>query len=381
MTDTLRHPAPAPRDTVSGWDFTVDPAQPRRHRLRTLDRHPLRDGEARLATRLFALTANTMTYLAMGDDIGYWGFFPASDGSGRVPVWGFADVVESRSAALATGQRLYGFLPMAAEFTMRPGRDGGAALEDAMPHRQVLPPAYNWYQRPALDPSAASGDEEAQAIFRPLFIASFLLDDQIAEAGIGPETTVILTSASSKTACGLAWLLSGRPARPCVLGITSPGNRDYTAGTGLYDRVTTYDAPDIAGRGDAVLVDFAGDGDLVRSIHARLGGRLVRSIRVGATHRERWSTAPLVTEGVQPSWFFAPDRIRLRSREWGAAAFNERLARAQTGFIRAMRSTVSVVRLAGPEDLGEAWSALLAGAAPGGGAFVLGPLTPGQSVA
>ena len=39
-------------------------------------------------------------------------FFPAESGWGRVPVWGFADVVGSRHQALAEGVRVFGYLPM-----------------------------------------------------------------------------------------------------------------------------------------------------------------------------------------------------------------------------------------------------------------------------
>ena len=45
----------------------------------------------------FALTANNVTYAAFGDAMHYWKFFPGPDDeSGRVPVWGFADVADSR---------------------------------------------------------------------------------------------------------------------------------------------------------------------------------------------------------------------------------------------------------------------------------------------
>ena len=33
----------------------------------------------------FALTTNNITYCAAGDSFGYWGFFPAEEGFGRVP--------------------------------------------------------------------------------------------------------------------------------------------------------------------------------------------------------------------------------------------------------------------------------------------------------
>lgn len=57
----------------------------------------LEPGTAVLRVERFALTANNVTYGACGDvpRLEYWRFFPAPDGWGRVPVWGFASVVAS----------------------------------------------------------------------------------------------------------------------------------------------------------------------------------------------------------------------------------------------------------------------------------------------
>ncbi|MEQ1820493.1 MAG: DUF2855 family protein, partial [Terricaulis sp.] len=56
---------------------------------------PVGEGQA-LKLDLFALTSNNVTYAAMGTGmLGYWDFFPASEGFGKVPVWGFGTVIES----------------------------------------------------------------------------------------------------------------------------------------------------------------------------------------------------------------------------------------------------------------------------------------------
>lgn len=69
----------------------------------------LAEGQALLAVGEFALTANNVTYAALGDALRYWEFFPAGEGLGIVPVWGFAEVLASRcpgskraSASMAT---------------------------------------------------------------------------------------------------------------------------------------------------------------------------------------------------------------------------------------------------------------------------------------
>jgi hypothetical protein len=51
---------------------------------------------------------------------------------------------------------------------------------------------------------------------------------------------VILSSASSKTAFGLAFLLAQRKQVE-VVGLTSKSNADFVGKLGCYDRVATYD--------------------------------------------------------------------------------------------------------------------------------------------
>ena len=56
----------------------------------------LKEGEVLLRIDRYALTANNISYGAVGDTFGYWNFFPAGEGWGVIPVWGFAEVIESR---------------------------------------------------------------------------------------------------------------------------------------------------------------------------------------------------------------------------------------------------------------------------------------------
>ena len=55
----------------------------------------LEPGQALLRIDNFSLSANNVTYGAMGDAMNYWDFFPAPEGWGRVPAWGFAEVTRS----------------------------------------------------------------------------------------------------------------------------------------------------------------------------------------------------------------------------------------------------------------------------------------------
>jgi hypothetical protein len=80
-------------------------------------------GQALLRVDRFAFTANNVTYAVAGDQLSYWSFFPAERGWGRIPVWGYADVVASRCAGVAEGARYYGYYPMSTHlWSSRPVR-------------------------------------------------------------------------------------------------------------------------------------------------------------------------------------------------------------------------------------------------------------------
>ncbi len=305
-------------------------------------------GEALVKVEMFALTANNMTYAAHGDDMAYWQFFPAPTGFGIVPVWGFATVVASRAEGVAEGERLYGYWPMASHALITPGRVGARRLTDVAAHRAGLPGVYNNYVRP--DP--ALGDERVQALFRPLHTTSFVLD--LALAGVAD--TLVLTSASSKTALGLAQLANGRQR---VIGLTSAGNAAFTAATGYYDAVLDYaEAGALNLEGSVALVDFSGNGGVRRAVHTGLGDRLVKSLIVGDTHFTEANSNDL--PGVPAELFFAPSVIAEHVARGGQADFDARLGEAWAGFV-ASTGWLRLVDVAGADAACERWRALAAG--------------------
>jgi len=88
-------------------------------------RRALAEGEARLRIDRFALTSNNITYAAFGEAMKYWEFFPSGDAAwGNIPVWGFAEVVESRAEGVAVGERCYGYWPMGRYLVVQPARVG-----------------------------------------------------------------------------------------------------------------------------------------------------------------------------------------------------------------------------------------------------------------
>lgn len=308
------------------------------------------DGQVLFHVERFALTANNMTYAAHGTDMNYWGFYPAPAGFGIVPVWGFGTVIESHAEGLAIGERFYGYWPMASHALLTPGRVTPRGFVDTAAHRQGLAQIYNGY----VAATDAYGPEAVQALFRPLYTTSFVLDLLFRNS---PAHTLVLTSASSKTALGLAQAAHGRQR---VIGLTSAANRSFVEATGYYDEVLGYaDAAVLgSGIGTAALVDFSGNGAVRHAVHAALGARLIESHIVGDTH---WDVANSGTlPGVAAQLFFAPSVIVDRIGQWGTEVFEARLAAAWAGFM-ASTGWLQIVEGAGADVVSGHWRDMAAG--------------------
>lgn len=341
--------------SVQAWDLIVDRKDMSRTRLDRATAPTPADGEVVLAVESFALTANNITYGMAGDSIGYWRFFPAPEGFGRLPVWGFATVETSAHPDFAPGERFYGYWPMSSHLRVSPRRTKGGFVDQSA-HRADLPPTYNVY---ANAPAGQPFEAERSIV---QFTTSFLLDDFLADSGDFGATTAILTSASSRTSIGLAQLLK-TSGRMTVDGLTSPSNKAFVESLGYYDQVVLYDdfeAAPIAG--PAVLVDFAGDAALVRRIHERFGDDLKYSCLVGMTHWDARNRGGDALPGPEPVFFFAPDRVRKRREDWGPEGFQQRHDAAWSTFAAETPRWLTVETHTGPEAIEAAYQDVLSGA-------------------
>ena len=75
-----------------------------------------------------------------------------------------------------------------------------------------MSPVYNAYTRVSGNPDFEGKQGDYQALLRPLFMLSFMVDDFLGENEFFGAKSVLLSSASSKTAFGLAHLLHARRA-------------------------------------------------------------------------------------------------------------------------------------------------------------------------
>jgi NADPH:quinone reductase-like Zn-dependent oxidoreductase len=317
-------------------------------------------GEALLRVDAFGLTSNNITYAMFGERMSYWDFFPAEEGWGRVPVWGFAEVSASEVPELATGTRVFGYLPPSSELLVEPAHVSANGFTDASAHRAALPPAYNRYARTDADPLYEAEHEDEQMLLRPLFLTSYLIDDFLDDSDFFGAEMVVLSSASSKTSSALAFQLSLREGI-AVVGLTSASSAEFVRELGVYDHVVSYDELDALPDRRAVYVDMAGDAELRAAVHGHYGDELAHSAVVGATHHDRRGQVPDALPGPRPAFFFAPDRVIKRAADWGADGLQQRMADAWHPYVAWVGNWLEVDHGHGPEALQSAYLDLLDG--------------------
>lgn len=346
--------------------FIVDRKQLRETRFidDTATLTPLGEGAVRLHIDAFALTSNNITYAAFGDAMKYWDFFPSGiEGWGRIPVWGFANVTESRCEGVAVGERFYGYFPMSSHLVVQPDRVRESGFVDSAAHRQGLAVVYNQYTRCSADPAYSAGHEAQQALLRPLFMTSFLIDDFLADEGFFGASAVIMSSASSKTAYGTAFCLAQRKSGLKVIGLTSAANINFTESLGCYDQVLSYDAlPSLDATQRTVYVDFSGSAAVRLAVHTHFNEQLAYSCAVGGTHWEQRGSGKGLP-GPAPALFFAPSRSQKRIADWGGAGLQQRTALAWQAFMEPVTTAqppwLQVVRGEGQADVLKTYLALL----------------------
>lgn len=345
----------------------------------------LADGQIRLRIDRFAVTANNVSYAGAGDMLGYWDFFPSSDPSiwGRVPAVGYAEIVESRNADLPVGGRYHGWFPMAdtVTFTATATRDG---FRDDGQHRQAHAPIYRAFSLTDTDPfhDDAPDGEDRHALLRVLLLTGFLADEFFADSGgtaasdsagsgdasfFGAEQVVVL-SASSKTAIGFSQRAAKRDGL-AVVGLTSADNADFVRSLGFYDIVITYDQiddPDGSGTGvptvDSVVIDMAGNPNVLAAVHRRLGERVKHSMMIGKSHHDAVPAAALgALPGASPQFFFAPTSLDRLIQQWGGAEYRRRTTEATHEFIDASRAWLTIDERRGPDGPASAWASIYAG--------------------
>ncbi len=327
--------------------------------------------EAVLAIDRIGLTANNITYAVLGDSFRYWDHFPTPEpGRGIPPVWGFADVVESRAEGVTVGDRVYGYYPAGSHTVVQPARADARGFRDGAAHRRTLPSPYAVHSLTGGDPAYEVEREDLLVLFRPLFYTSFMLADFLVDHELFGAQRVLLSSASSKTAYGTAYELHAQGVE--VVGLTSARHVGFVRGLGCYDEVLGYDeVGELDPSRTAVLVDVAGRPGLSQDLRTQLGAALVHEVGVGVTHQVASVAGTLAETG--PRMFFAPDQMQKRSADWGRERLDATFAESWRRFAVEAQGWVDVMGGTGPDAVRDAWLAVLAGRLDPRTGYVLTP--------
>ncbi len=290
------------------------------------------ENEVLLRINSFAFTSNNITYGVVGDKLGYWSFFPLPLPKGIIPVWGFAEVVASRHSEIVVGSRYYGYWPMGTFLKVRPIRVTGHGFLDGTEHRKELPPIYNYYIK-----GLKGWDKNSlgnYAIVKPLFTTAYLNYNFLKESFFFDASQIVLTSASSKTALGIAFMLhkNKQSHGKKIVALTSKLHTDFVARTNFYDQVIAYeDLDSTLGNQNSVVVDLAGNTGLLSKLGELLGSRLKHISLIGLAD---WESAGSMKGIPKSKFFFAPDHAKVFYAELGQEEANQRIDEAQVAFTK-----------------------------------------------
>ncbi len=354
-------------------EFIVQKDKLSEARVDTRDAPALKEGEVLAKIDRFALTANNVTYGVVGERIGYWKFFPvAKAGEGIIPVWGFADIIESKHPDVPVGDRIYGYFPMASHLVMAPVKVSETRLFDGAAHRAELPPVYNSYARVKAEPGYDSDMDDDRAVLFPLYATSYCLYDFMKDNGWYGAEQIIIPSASSKTAIGTAYAITEDSAAPKLIGLTSARNKKAVEKLKLYADVFTYeDLEKVDASVPSLIIDMSGNGDVLNRLHKHLGDNMRYTSNVGVTHYEANAMGPdFISERSQ--MFFAPGHIQKRTQEWGPGAFEKQAYGFWKAAALKSRDWLIIRRENGAGAIARAWAELYAGKTPADAAWMVG---------
>ncbi|MEL6674828.1 MAG: DUF2855 family protein [Bacteroidota bacterium] len=321
----------------------------------------LAEGEIRLKISHYAMTSNNITYAVSGFQLGYWKFFPTDEPFGIIPVWGYADVVASHHAEIQEGERCYGYFPMSTYCTFQPTKVTPMGFTDGAAHRQPLPALYNNYTRVTAEKGLhQEALQHYVPIIHPLFATSFLIYQFLKSDGFMGAEQVIITSASSKTSLGLAFMLSQHKALDGkqIIGFTSSRNADFVEATGYYDQVITYEDNVSLAAAPSVVVDMRGNHGFLSGVADHLGDLLKHIVIVGLTD---WQARGDVNSLPNAKLFFAPSYFQNFFQAHGPKEAGRMLNEALMNFIRETQKNLELAFITDTQQLAQLYGEMVQG--------------------
>jgi len=319
-------------------------------------------GSVILKLIIFGLSTNNITYAVKGNEMGYWNFFPIDDQHSQLPVWGYGQVISSKHDNFNVGDKYYGYFPMASHIVVQPDNITPFGFVDSNPMRKGMHPIYDYYTDVRNDVTYKQEDEAMQVLYRPLFYTSYLLHDYLQQADYFDSQQIIVTSASSKTAYGLAALLreqvNSKQSQFTITAMTSPSNVAFVDSLNLYDAIITYDdVSTLNQKQKTLVVDHTGNQVLLNNMAKQLGDKHTHTALIGAVQNDQLEQKDTPKHG---KFFFAPVQAHKCIERWGHEKFAQEYANAWNLFKEQVTQWVNLENLNSIEEAHKAYLNLFA---------------------
>ena len=207
-------------------------------------------------------------------------------------------------------------------------------------------------------------------LYRPLFWTSYWCEDWMFSSKYRDANQIIISSASSKTAFCLAYLIKKRITKGDIsnvtlTGITSKSNLGFTRGLHLYDKVLEYDSfaslKPTSGNGKWIYADLAGNENFNDRLFSHLGSNLVAGIALGLTNLSpsapdassiKWSTntftnTPSNAGKKELEQFFMPEWLNVRRHQFSIEEISALQNRAWKDLMKDCGSWVKMKHISG----------------------------------
>ena len=262
------------------------------------------------------------------------------------------------------------------------------ARTDRRPYNQIIRCATD----PQYDPDPLL--EDLTMLYRPLFWTAYWFEDWLFASNYrGGASFILISSASSKTAFSLAYLIRKRikngeiKSNMKIIGLTSRKNVAFTNGLNLYHEVLSYDtypgSPLLYAKATErwIYVDVAGNENLNRNLFAHFSspytGRLAACIGLGLTNVSptsgpvNWSensaaslTSTLHDGDASQFWprmqhFFMPEWLEVRRQQLSPSEIAAKQNKAWKELMQDGAGWVKMERCYGVESVQRAFEKLV----------------------
>lgn len=199
-----------------------------------------------------------------------------------------------------------------------------------------------------------------------MFWTSFWFEDYLNEKKYRSAKTVLISSASSKTAFCLAYRIQKRKLQDpslkvTIVGLTSDSNLAFAQKLGLYDTVHTYSSlPSLPIAGSYVYVDIAGNPSLNTTVAKHVNP--VLTVSLGKTNVDEGSANDLqggtANDGSR-EFFFMPEWLAVRKTQLSIFTITTMQGVAWRALMEDCAPWVSMQRSNGPDQVLRAYERTL----------------------